>query len=63
VVCAKHAEAENASYAVKSSYLKNLVESVADISILPTTTSMSGLQLKDQVKKARNFVYMIKCSR
>ena len=63
VVCAKHAEAENASYAIKASYLKNLVESVADLSILPTNNSMSGLQLKDQVKKARNFVYVIKCSK
>ena len=61
VVCAKHSEAENASYAIKTSYLKNLVESVADQSILPNNKSLLNLQLKDQVKRIKNFVYIVKC--
>ena len=62
VVCAKHTDAENASYAIKTSYLKNLVESVASPTILPTVSTISGKELKEQVKQSRNFVYMIKCS-
>ena len=62
IVCAKHAEAENANYAIKTSYLKNLVESVASSSIFPTVSTINGKELKEQVKQTRNFVYMIKCS-
>ena len=61
IVCAKHAEAENANYAIKTSYLKNLVESVASSSIFPTVSTINGKELKEQVKQTRNFVYMIKC--
>lgn len=61
VVCAKHGGAENASYAIKTSYLKNLVESVASASILPTSTVPMDKELKNQVKRVKNFVYMIKC--
>ncbi len=61
VVCAKHGGAENASYAIKTSYLKNLVESVASASILPTSTVPMDKELKNQVKKVKDFVYMIKC--
>lgn len=62
IVCAKHAEAENANYAIKTSYLKNLVESVASSSIFPTVSTINGKELKEQVKQTKNFVYMIKCS-
>lgn len=62
IVCAKHAEAENANYAIKTSYLKNLVESVASSAILPTVSTINGRELKEQVKQTKNFVYMIKCS-
>lgn len=62
IVCAKHAEAENANYAIKTSYLKNLVESVASSSIFPTVSTINGKELKEQVKQIKNFVYMIKCS-
>ena len=34
VVCARHTGAENASYAIKTSYLKNLIESVSSAAIL-----------------------------
>lgn len=51
IVCAKHAEAENANYAIKTSYLKNLVESVASSSIFPTVSTINGKELKEQVKR------------
>lgn len=63
IVCAKHLGAENANYAIKTSYLTNLVESVCSKSILPKSTEMSGLDLKDQVKNLKNYVYIIKCSK
>lgn len=62
IICAKHTGAENASYAIKTSYLNNLVESVASSSILPTPTTPMGKELKDQVKMAKPFIYLIKCS-
>ena len=62
VVCARHTGAENASYAIKTSYLKNLIESVSSAAILPTSTVPMSKELKDQVKKVKDFVYMIKCS-
>lgn len=63
IVCAKHGGAENASYAIKTSYLKNLVESVSSVSIFPISTAPMDKELKDQVKKVKNYVYMIKCSK
>ena len=43
VVSAKHAGAENVGYAIKSMYLRNLIESCASSSIIPTTNSVSTL--------------------
>ena len=63
IICAHHKNTENVGYAIKTSYLKNLVESVADLSILPTNNSISKLELKDQVKQIHNYVYLIKCSK
>lgn len=62
IVCAKHAGAENASYAIKMSYLRNLIESISDLKIIPTKNSISNLELKEQVKQITPFVFMIKCS-
>ena len=62
VICAKHTGAENAGYAIKMSYLRNLVESVADLKILPSKNIISNLELKDQVKQITPFVFLIKCS-
>lgn len=62
IVCAHHKGAENASYAIKTSYLKNLVESVADNNILPSINSIKGMELKNQVKNVNNFVFLIKCN-
>ena len=63
VVCAKHLGAENVSYAVKTSQVINLIESVSDLSIINTTNSLRGKSLKDQVKSVNKYVYIIKCSK
>lgn len=62
VVSAKHAGAENVGYAIKSSYLRNLIESCASSSIIPSTNTISTLSLPEKVKKERNFVFFIHCS-
>ena len=63
IICAKHEGAENAGYAIKTSYLKNLIESVASSNIVPTNNTLKGKALKDQVKSIRNNVFLIKCSK
>lgn len=62
IVRAKHRGAENVSYAIKTSYLNNLVESASSASLLPTNNAVSGLPLSNKVKKLKNFVFMITCS-
>ena len=63
VVCAKHAGAENVSYAIKFSYMRNLVESVASGDIIPISGGLRGCELKDQVKKITPYVFLINCSK
>lgn len=63
VICAKHVGAENVAYAVKTSQVKNLIESISDLSILNTQNTLQGKSLKDQVKEVKNYVYLIKCSK
>lgn len=63
VVCAKHKGAENVSYAVKVSQVRNLIESVSDLSIINTANTLQGKSLKDQVKFVNKYVYIIKCSK
>lgn len=62
VVSAKHAEAENVGYAIKAIYLRNLVESCASASIIPSINSVSTMPLTTKVKKEKNFVFYIHCS-
>ena len=63
IVCAHHAGAENAGYAIKISYLKLLIES-ADLKItLPSNNTVSTLSLPEKVKRVKNFVFFIECSR
>ncbi len=54
--------AENVGYAIKTSYLKNLVDSYSIAYILPANNTISTLPLKDQVKKVKNFVFLLLCS-
>lgn len=63
VICAKHRGAENVTYAIKTSQVRNLIESVSDLSIMNTTNQITGKALKNQVKLVNKFVYIIKCSK
>ena len=53
---------ENVNYAIKTSYLYNLIESTLTTSILPQGTAMQGQALTQKIKLAKNFVFMILCS-
>lgn len=63
IVSAKHMGAENVGYAIKTSYLKNLVESCSSISILPSSNSVASFPLTSKVKAERNFVFYIVCTK
>ena len=54
--------ADNVGYAIKTSYLKNLADSYLLSSALPTYNSISSLSLKEQVKRVKNFVFLLLCS-
>ena len=62
IVNAKHKGAENVGYAIKTSYLNNLIESSISTSILPSNNQIGGLPLTGKVKSLKNFVFMIICS-
>lgn len=62
IVNAKHKGAENVGYAIKASYLNNLVESVTSSSILPSNNTISTMNLTNKVKNLEKFVFMIVCS-
>jgi len=59
IINAKHGGAENASYAVKASYLINLIELLPSPPELQTVNSLTGKTLTQQVELAKNFVYII----
>ncbi len=60
IVNAKHTLAENASYAIKSKYLLELLENLDEKIELNKTNQLEGLSLPQQVEKAQQFVVIIK---
>lgn len=54
--------AENIGYAIKTSYLKSLADSYGYSSLFPSSNTISSLALKEQVKRVRNYVFLIICS-
>jgi hypothetical protein len=62
IVSAKHRGAENVGYAIKASYLRNLMESAMTINIFPQNNKIANYKLSDKVKSIKNFVYYITCS-
>lgn len=63
IVSAKHAGAENVGYAIKTSYLKSLVESVTSTNVLPQANRIATQNLSGKVKAVKNYVYYITCTR
>lgn len=62
IVSAKHQGAENVGYAVKTSYLRSLIESATSADILPHNNKISALGMTGKVKAVKDFVYYITCS-
>jgi S1-C subfamily serine protease len=59
IVNAKHMGAENASYAIKSSYLLTLIDLLPDKLALQTVNQLNAKPLTDQTKIAKRFIYII----
>ncbi|NLE06245.1 MAG: trypsin-like peptidase domain-containing protein [Crenarchaeota archaeon] len=59
IVNAKHYGAENAGYAIKTSYLMNLVDAAPSSINLPSINTLKGKQLTDQVSVIKKYVYII----
>lgn len=53
---------ENVNYAIKSNNLRMLVESSLSTSIFPNGTALQGISNTEQIKIAKNFVYIVQCS-
>jgi len=61
IINAKHIGAENVSYAIKTTYLLNLIDLLSEKIITPNTNQLIGKTLSEQVKIIRNFVFVIEC--
>jgi len=59
VVKAKHTQAENAGYAIKASYIRNLVELLPEQISFPQTNILTGKKLPQQVELASKAVCLI----
>ena len=63
IVSAKHGGAENVGYAIKTLYLKNLIECSIASNIFPQVNTIEKLNLSSKVKAVKNYVYYITCSK
>jgi S1-C subfamily serine protease len=62
IVCGKHSNAENANYAIKTSYLYSLLNS-ANVGIVPIgENNVKNKELSKKVEQLKNYVYIIECS-
>ena len=59
VINAKHLGAENASYAIKSSYLINLINLMPSVPVLQTVSTINSSTLSEQVKYLKKIIYII----
>lgn len=59
IIKAKHSGAENASYAIKSSYLSGLLEMVSNAPKLQTLNSLKDKTLTEQVELVKSSVFII----
>lgn len=53
-------DAQNVGYAIKTSYLKNLIDVAPTTITLPTNNSISGLPFTEKIKKLTPYVVLIK---
>lgn len=53
--------AENVGYAIKISFLINLIKSVTSETIIPKTNTISSKNLSQKVSDVRQYVFFIKC--
>ena len=53
--------AENVNYAIKTSYLKILIDSTNEDNIIPSASRMEGMNNVDMIKTAKNYVYYLVC--
>lgn len=63
IISAKHKSVENVGYAIKTSFLKNLIDSTMPTNILPKTNKLTKYSLSDKVKLAKNYIYYIVSNR
>lgn len=59
IISAKHTGAENASYAVKASYLLNLIDLLSEKIQLQTINALKNKPLTEQVKTLKKFTFII----
>ena len=55
--------AENVGYAIKTSYLLNLLDAFSIESASPTSNTISSLPLTSKIQKVEKFVFLITCTR
>lgn len=60
IIKAKHSKAENATYAVKSRNVLNLIELLPNKVVLPQQGDLKGMSLQNQVKNLQRFVFWVK---
>ena len=54
-------QADNVGYAIKTSYLYNLLDNIDLTSVLPTNNILKGKTLPQQVTFSKGFVFLISC--
>lgn len=63
IVSAKHTGTENVGYAIKTTYLKILTESINQQITLPLNNQVSNLNLINKVKAVKPYVFLLKCNK
>lgn len=61
IVSSKHSEAENVGYAIKSLFLRSLIESYSSVPIIPDKLTIATNTRPDQIKIVKPFVFLIEC--
>ncbi len=59
IINAKHSNAENVSYAIKSSYMKNLLDLLDNPIQMSSTNLLNGKDLVQQVDLVKKFIFII----